>query len=459
MSLSLFLALFLFPLLWLCSFVVLFVVSLGVCISVLFLGLPGPLPLFGFVPLCSSRNVGCILLGLHLLCIIAVRGALHSQLCSVLGARGWFCFMPHCNPHWLFHVFHFATLRCHGLSLCCNSSFAGSILLWLGSDVWLPQALPLFFGLWMVCFSLLQWISVIFPDAALFWLPFSFCLRLRLSFSFTSFMHEALPFVCLVVYAFCSSLGIWPLTYAVIRLYFSLGVYGLLVGISQWSCILFHCRAHWLVPVFHFVVVGDLRCVGLPLYYNSFHAGHFFASWFQMFGSPKRCFVDSGLWLDCLFMLIGCRVPLLGSALLLLSIFICLMLRLIFSLNSFRHDVLTSMRIVSSAFCSLLGVWPIVSAESRLCCCFDVNSLMVGIHLGLCVAGLLTFRQPQPSMAVPLVHDVDGAFPGIPETGDSFCLSPVAWFFFSCPWAFLFYWFYSLFMVSFLLKVVYGERS
>ena len=188
-----------------------------------------------------------------------------------------------------------------------------------------------------------------------------------------------------------------------------------------------HCIAQWLVHVFHLVVVVALRYVGLPLYCNSPLADHFFLWLVTAVWLPKALCFFSELWLDCLFMLFGFCVTLPGAALLLLSISICLMLRLIFSLISFRHDVLTYVRIVSSAFCSLLGVWPRASAESGLCCCIGVTSLMVGIYLGLCVAGLLTFRQPQQSMEVPLVYNVDGAYPGISETGESFCFFPLAW--------------------------------
>ena len=73
------------------------------------------------------------------------------------------------------------------------------------------------------------------------------------------------------------------------------------------------------------------------------------------------------------------------------------------------------------------GVWFLASGVHNLFCWFGVPSMLVGLHLGLCVAGLMTFWQPQHSMAAPVVYDVDGAFPGISETDVSFCFLPAVW--------------------------------
>jgi len=48
--------------------------------------------------------------------------------------------------------------------------------------------------------------------------------------------------------------------------------------------------------------------------------------------------------------------------------------------------------------------------------CISMAVIVLWIRLGLCVTGLLIFRQPQWPMVVPLVYDEECLHSGLPET-------------------------------------------
>jgi len=73
-----------------------------------------------------------------------------------------------------------------------------------------------------------------------------------------------------------------------------------------------------------------------------------------------------------------------------------------------------------SVLCSCCGVWKTVSTVFVTTLvpgyCIDMVSIVLWLHLGLCVTGLLILRQPQRPMVVPLVYDEECLRWGLPET-------------------------------------------
>jgi len=257
-----------------------------------------------------------------------------------------------------------------GLWYMCLVSIAGSVGLWLDLVDWIPITLLLYPGMWFHCSGLLDRVGVFDHDAAL------------------------------------------PL----LTRFFPLGPNAVLVGLLLWSCIVSPLRVSWLVFGFLLVVMAGFRCV-IPALYHYYLLVSVGRAQFGLVCS-------AGLGLLYFFMSCGLITD---AALFLFSCSSCFLLLLIPLLVSFRHKVLNYVCLMSSADHYYLGVWFLASVVHKLICWFGVIRMLAGIHLGLCVAGLSTFRQPQPSMAVPVVYDVDGAFSGVSETDISFCFLPVAW--------------------------------
>ena len=310
------------------------------------------------------------LMAIHLLCIIVGWGVMYAQLCTMMVFRSRLSLSFQCNPNWLVLAYYSAVFVRSDLSMQYYSTIAAMVDLWLSGTDWFSLTLLLIIDLCLACSSMLWW------DGAF-------------------------------VYAF---------TLCWLKSYFPLGSIEGLAGHPRCFCIISPCLFPWIVQGFLLVVLDSCSCFIPPLYHKIPLAVHLYFwpvtdGWTLVHSSfPFR------MWLLYLFLVCGLLITVafsFGPC--------CLLFKWLHLFYFFSHKLPSFVCFKPPAICYNFGVWILASGMHTVFCWFGMIRMMGGFHRGSCVAGLLTFRQPHLSMAVPKVYDVDDAFLGISETKATFC--------------------------------------